>query len=438
MKSAQDGPLAAPRVWPVGALCKAIAQALEAHFNPVTVTGELSGFTRATSGHCYFVLKDAVGQLRCAMFRRAASMLDFSPQDGARVELQGRLGVYEARGELQLVVESMRPAGQGNLLEQFLQTKARLQAQGLFDSSRKRTPSPMPRAIAVVTSLGAAAWHDVMTTLQRRVPHVPVILVPSLVQGDGAPAALVQALEQLYQWIASPQAASMAAPIDTILLVRGGGSLEDLWAFNDERLAYTLARSPVPLICGVGHETDFSIADFVADLRAPTPTAAAELASASTEFLLQTVDDMHARLHHAVQRQLDQDAQNLDRVTARLGRPSTAVHRAQTRLHACAQALVHHQRAALRQRGLALDNAFAAWPKSTQTALKAEKNTLARLALRLASVDPQLVLQRGYARLSDAQGRTIAKVADLKADQEVIATLVDGHMDLKVVGIHPH
>jgi len=190
-------PLSA-RVWQVGALCRAIADALQARFNPVTVRGELSGFSRAASGHCYFSMKDESGQLRCAMFKRAATGLDFSPRDGELVEVTGKLGVYEPRGDLQLIVERMTRAGQGNLFEQFLKLKAKLEALGLFDVARKRPLPPMPRAIGLVTSLGAAALHDVVTALQRRVPHIPVVLVPASVQGANAPAELIEALSKLY------------------------------------------------------------------------------------------------------------------------------------------------------------------------------------------------------------------------------------------------
>ena len=258
------------RVWPVGSLLRAIADSLEARFNPVAVQGELAGFSRASSGHCYFSLKDGQGQIRCAMFRRAASLLDFSPRDGQLVELRGRLGVYEPRGELQLVVESMRQAGQGTLFEQFLQLKARLEAEGLFDTARKRPLPVMPRAIGVVTSLGAAALHDVVTALQRRAPHIPVVIYPASVQGAQAAGELRGAVLKAGERRSTDQ-------VDVLLLVRGGGAMEDLWAFNDEALARAIVASPMPVVCGVGHETDFTIADFCADVRAPTPTAAAEL-----------------------------------------------------------------------------------------------------------------------------------------------------------------
>src|SRR3982751_5783006 len=207
------------RVWTVGALCRAVADALESRFNPVSVRGEITGFSRAASGHCYFSLKDAQGQIRCAMFRRSASLLDFSPRDGELVEVTGRLGVYEQRGDLQLVVESMRRAGQGALFEQFLRLKAKLEAEGLFDGARKRDLPLLPRGIGIVTSLGAAALHDVVTCLRRRAPHVSVVLAPAAVQGAQAPNELVAGLQALYRL-------AERGTIDVILLVRGGGSIE--------------------------------------------------------------------------------------------------------------------------------------------------------------------------------------------------------------------
>jgi exodeoxyribonuclease VII large subunit len=324
------------RTWQVGALCRAIADSLDARFNPVTVQGEISGFSRASSGHCYFSLKDATGQIRCAMFKRAANLTEFMTRDGDLVEVRGRIDVYTPRGDLQLIVESMSQAGQGALFEQFLRLKAKLEAEGLFDAARKRELPIAPRGIGLVTSLGAAALHDVITALQRRVPHIPVIVSPASVQGVGAPQELSQALANLYQYneqIRQLEANLMhkaaRAPIDVILLVRGGGSLEDLWAFNDETLARTIAQSPVPVISGVGHETDFTIADFVADLRAPTPTAAAELVSQSRDAWLAAVDMMQERLQGAANRHLDTHNQHLDRTTQRLGRPAQGIGRQQ-------------------------------------------------------------------------------------------------------------
>ena len=251
------------------------------------------------------------------------------PRDGDLVEVRGRIDVYTPRGDLQLIVESISQAGQGALFEQFLRLKAKLEAEGLFEPSRKRPLPLMPRKIGLVTSLGAAALHDVATALQRRVPHIPVVLSPASVQGANAPQEIVKALSKLYQHNEQirrlePDLLSDTLPkIDVILLVRGGGSLEDLWAFNDEALARAIAESPIPIIVGVGHETDFTIADFVADLRAPTPTAAAEMVSESQQTWAAALDLMADRLQNTALRYLDSQNQHLDRVQARLGRPST-------------------------------------------------------------------------------------------------------------------
>jgi exodeoxyribonuclease VII large subunit len=412
-------------VWSVGALCRAIADALQERFNPVTVRGELSGFSRAASGHCYFSLKDASGQLRCAMFKRAASGLDFAPRDGELVEVQGRLGVYEPRGDLQLIVEGMRRAGQGSLFEEFLKLKARLEAQGLFDAARKRALPVMPRAIGLVTSLGAAALHDVVTALQRRVPHIPVVLAPASVQGANAPAELMTALSALYQL--------KTVPIDVILLVRGGGALEDLWAFNDEALARLMVQSPVPIICGVGHETDFTIADFCADLRAPTPTAAAELVAQPREAWLGALEQAQRRLSDAVLRQLDRQGQRLDRAVARLGRPSERLASQRLRLAASAHGLQSAARHFLQQKEQHEQRLKVQLPTVMQRAWQQQAQRLERASLRLNLLDPHLVLARGYAMLSDDQGNTIASCQQTAPGQAVIATLVDGTVDLRVV-----
>ncbi|MFT4194990.1 exodeoxyribonuclease VII large subunit, partial [Ottowia sp.] len=371
-------PATAPRVWPVGALARAAADALDARFNPVAVRGEVSGFTRAVSGHCYFALKDAAGQLRCAMFRRAAALLDFSPREGDQVELRGRLTVYEPRGDLQLVVESMARAGQGALFEQFLLLKAKLEAEGLFDPACKRALPAMPRGIGLVTSPGAAALHDVLTALARRVPHIPVLLAPAAVQGAGAPAELRAALQKLYLLAQDGRAleADSAHKIDVILLVRGGGSIEDLWAFNDEQLARAIAASPVPVIAGVGHETDFTIADFVADLRAPTPTAAAELVSPPRAQWLAEVDAQAERLARALRRRLDAEAQRIDWLAGRLGRPSSAVAAERTRLERHAERLRHAQALRLERERTRLDRAGERLPRAAAPPLAAEQARL--------------------------------------------------------------
>jgi len=276
------------RVWSVGALVGAVASLLEQELPACSVGGEISGFSRAASGHCYFTLKDPGGgaALRCAIFRRAAALLDFAPVEGQRVELRGRLAVYEPRGELQFIAEAMQSAGAGALYERFLRLRARLEAEGFFDPALKRPLPPHPRAIGVVTSLAGAVLHDVATTLARRSPHVQVVIYPSVVQGIDAPAALCQAIAL----------AGRRGEVDILVVCRGGGSLEDLWAFNDERVVRAIRAAPMHVVSGVGHETDVTLADLAADLRAPTPTAAAELVAPATAALRQGLDGLAAAL----------------------------------------------------------------------------------------------------------------------------------------------
>lgn len=413
------------RIWPVGSLLRAIADSLEARFNPVAVQGEISGFSRAASGHCYFSLKDEQGQIRCAMFRRAAGLLDFSPRDGQLVELRGRLGVYEPRGELQLVVESMRQAGQGNLFEQFLQLKAKLEAEGLFETGRKRPLPLLPRAIGVVTSLGAAALHDVVSALQRRVPHIPVVIYPASVQGGQAAGELREALNKAYQRRGQDG-------VDVLLLVRGGGAMEDLWAFNDEQLARTIVASPVPVVSGVGHETDFTIADFCADLRAPTPTAAAELCAQPQSVWLSALDLALSRLQNGVDRQMQSHNQRLDWAASRVSRPSHLVTRQHARLAGLGQSLNHAVRSALRHEQLTLQSLANDFPREVQGGLQRGRQRIERAQLRLELLDPKLVLKRGYAWLADLQGRPITSPDKTHEGQPVRATLAGGEVDLTV------
>ena len=438
------------QVWQVGALCRAIADALDARFNPVTVRGEISGFSRASSGHCYFSLKDASGQIRCAMFKRAASMADFMPRDGDLVEVRGRIDVYTPRGDLQLIVESISQAGQGALFEQFLRLKAKLEAEGLFEPSRKRALPLMPRQIGLVTSLGAAALHDVATALQRRVPHIPVVLSPASVQGANAPQEIVKALSKLYQYneqirrldanladnfgsdLLSNLDNEAVPKIDVILLVRGGGSLEDLWAFNDEALARAIADSPIPIIVGVGHETDFSIADFVADVRAPTPTAAAELVSASQQTWLNTLDLMQDRLQTTANRYIDSQNQTLDRAQARLGRPSMWLAQQRQQLQSHQQHLKFAVKGQVASQHQHLRTLQAQWPSQLKSAMSRMQDRLARAERGLSLLDPQLVLQRGYAWLADEEGATVVDAAQVQTGQTLRATVAKGQIDLTV------
>ena len=412
-----------PRIWGVGVLCRAIADAIEARFNPIAVRGEISGFTRASSGHCYFTLKDPQGQLRCAMFKRSAQMMNFAPKDGQSVEVFGRLGVYEPRGELQLVVESMRTTGQGTWFEQFLKLKAQLEAEGLFNADRKRPIPERPRAIGIVTSLGAAALHDVATALQRRVPHIPVVLSPALVQGADAPASLLQAL----------QALSAKPEIDVILLVRGGGSLEDLWAFNDEQLARAIVACPVPIISGVGHETDFTIADFCADLRAPTPTAAAELCAVSQADLVHQVMGLQELMQNLVHRQIDKSSQGLDLAQSRIGRPSQAISQQVLRVTRLEQSMLQRMASITQACQHDLINKKAHLQRALGQTLQNSQQRVQRSQLRLGLLNPRLVLERGFAWLSDERGVAISSVNHTKVGQSVQATLADGLVDLSVV-----
>jgi len=417
---------AARMVWGVAALLNAVSDSLAARFSVCVVAGEISGFTRASSGHCYFSLKDSddqAGLLRCAMFKRAASMLDFSPGDGALVELRGRLTLYEPRGELQFVVEGMRRAGAGALYEQFLRLKAKLEALGYFDSAGKRGLPAFPRRLGVITSTAGAALHDVLTALARRAPHIEVIIYPSLVQGDQAPAQLVQAL----------RVANERAEVDALLLVRGGGSLEDLWAFNDERLVRALVESALPVICGVGHETDITLADLAADLRAPTPTSAAELAAPSRQEFLDALDVLQSALTRRLEQRLDAHAQRLDRVSLRLARPSELLARQRRQIELLAQRwgqVLPRTQALQSQR---LDSLAQRLQRAAPMSLHEQAHRLSGLQARLAALDPKQVLARGYAWLDDGEGGALSSVAQLPPGRQVHAVLADGEAQMQVV-----
>lgn len=426
-----------PRVWSVGALCLAIADTLNARFNPVAVKGEISGFSRAASGHCYFNLKDESGQIRCAMFKRAASALGFMPKDGEMVELRGKLGVYEARGDLQLVVETMQRAGQGDLFAQFLKLKANLEAQGLFDASRKRDIPAQPRAIGVISSLGAAALHDVVSALQRRVPHIPVIVAPSSVQGINAPSELLQSLKRLVGWQGPEAKASSNLPgqpmvIDVILMVRGGGSMEDLWAFNDEALVRAIASCPIPIISGLGHETDFTLTDFVADLRAPTPTAAAEMVAMEGAQLMADCQLLQNALSDALTTSLDRMSQRLDRIANRLGRPSSRLKDQTAQLMRMHQSLQYGFKSQVQAQKQMLSRHTEHLPRLFQQNFQLHHQRNLNMGTRLGLLDPHLVLERGYAWLTDETGRALTHASDFEANQSVTASLADGQVKLLV------
>jgi len=419
---------AVPRVWTVGALVLAVADVLAARFGSCTVRGELSGFSRAASGHCYFTLKDADGAqatLRCAMFRRAAGLLDFAPRDGLKVEVRGRVAVYEPRGELQFVVEAMRMLGAGSLYEQFLALKAKLEAEGLFELARKRSLPRYPQCIGVVSSLGAAALHDVLTTLARRAPQVRVVVYPSLVQGADAPAALVDALAL----------AGRRREVDTLILARGGGSLEDLWAFNDERVVRAVAATPIPLVCGVGHETDVTLADFAADLRAPTPTAAAELAAPAAAELLAALQGLARSLIRGVERRLGAQAQRLDRVAPRLGQPAARIAAQSRRLDRLASRLAAAAVQTRHARGVVLQAQGGRLVRAVHERIATSRHRLVTLDARLRALDPQRVVERGYSVVQAATGELLTDPRQLAAGQELQLTMARGVAEVRLATV---
>ena len=447
--SAQEAPPVetAPQVWRVAALCRAVGELLDVGFAEVRVQGEISGAVRSAAGHVYFSLKDDAAQLRCVMFRRSVQSAGVVPRDGAQVVVRGGLSVYAARGDLQLIVEELEAAGQGALYERFLRLKAKLQEEGMFDAARKRRLVRVPIGVGVVTSTEAAALHDVLTTLARRAPHVPIVLSPASVQGSGAADTLIAALRRLY----------LRRDIDTILLVRGGGSVEDLWAFNDERLVRTVAASPLPIVTGVGHESDFTLVDFAADVRAPTPTAAAEMAAAARDELLAQLLQIRERLRRRLTVRLGDAAQRLDGLRQRwhrIGQRGRERRQAFDMLRRTAAILwthrrEHEHRRLRRQRErldralqIALHAALRSQPQRVEAlqtalhrALQRRTQQLHTLQLRLHALDPDAPLQRGYARLENADGAPLTAAAQTRVGAIVTARLRDGRLDLQVTGV---
>lgn len=412
----------------VSALLHALSSSLSDRFADVTVEGELAGFARAASGHCYFSLKDAEGApalVRTALFRRSAAQLRFAPQDGQRVRCRGRIALYEPRGELQFVAEWMEPAGQGALYEQFLRLKAQLEAEGLFDAARKRALPVYPRRLGVITSLGAAALHDVCVLLARRAPQVEVVVIPSLVQGGEAPAQLVRALAT----------ANARGDLDLLLLVRGGGSLEDLWAFNDPLLVRAVAGSRLPVVCGVGHETDLTLCDLAADLRAPTPTAAAELAAPAQDELLNGLDQVWRRLRERLARRLETHEQRLDRLALRLARPAQGLQRQQQRCERLRDRLQQAVHQVLRQHQQRLEVIRAQGQHRVRLSLAMAQQRLGPLDAQLRALAPQQVLARGFVWLDDGRGHPLTRAAQLQPGQRLRAVLQDGRADLAVAAV---
>ena len=423
MPSDPAPPPNADRVLSVTSLNRMVRDCLESAFPLTWVGGEISNLTFAASGHVYFSLKDASAQVRCVMWRSRAQLLGWRPENGQRVEARALVSFYEPRGEFQLNVEALRRAGQGDLFERFLKLKAGLEAEGLFDPAGKRALPGHPRALAIVTSLQAAALRDVLTTLRRRAPHLRIDLYPTPVQGDGAAERIAAALD-----------AAAAGDCDAIILCRGGGSIEDLWAFNEEIVARAIRASRLPVVSGIGHETDFTIADFAADVRAPTPTAAAELLSPDRDALLAALGELQRRLGRLAGRALADRAQQLDWLGARLIHPA---ERIRTRREALDQLVQRLNRAgSVRRATLALGlDSFrrrlgAARPHPEiageplhhlQSRLDAalrqkffrSSAKLEQFAGGLNQLDPHAVLRRGYALAVGPDGRAVRDAARL-------------------------
>lgn len=420
-----DGP-ATPTILTVSELNRVARRALESQLPLLWVEGEISNFTVAASGHWYFSLKDASAQVRCVMFRTRSFAAGFTPANGDHVEIRALPSLYEARGEFQLGVENIRRAGAGRLFEAFLKLKARLEAEGVFDAAKKRPLPSFARCVGVVTSPQAAALNDVLTALARRMPGLPVILYPTPVQGQNAGAQIAAAI----------QLACQRAECDVLLVCRGGGSLEDLWAFNDEAVVRAIAASCIPIVSGVGHETDFTLTDFVADVRGPTPTAAAELASPLHHALQQTLQQLRARLSRSVKRITETHTQRLDHLARVMVHPADQLRRQQVQLAQQGQRLTRAMHALLERRSTQLqlrESRLA--PVSAALARQQHRlfmlqsrllrgpavylaqynQTLSRLASNLSHLNPQNILARGYSVVTGKHGQIVrdAKVLTL-------------------------
>ncbi|MBC7414525.1 MAG: exodeoxyribonuclease VII large subunit [Herminiimonas sp.] len=435
-----------PAVLSVSALNTAVSRLLERSFPLTWVSGEVSNFTRAASGHWYFTLKDDTAQVRAVMFRGRAQYADFTPREGDRVEVRALVTLYAARGDYQLGVEAIRRAGVGNLYEAFLALKLKLETEGLFEAARKRAVPAFARTIGIVTSPQAAALHDVLTALQRRAPHCRIILYPAPVQGAGAGERIAAAIAT----------AALRNECDVLLVCRGGGSIEDLWAFNHESVARAIVASPMPVISGVGHETDFTIADFAADVRAPTPTAAAELATrARADWLAQLA--MHGvDLQRAWRRQQAERIQTLDWFARRLVSPAAAIVHDRLRLHVLQQRLGHANRTPLTQARHALaqlttrltaelPNTGAPRIRLAEQARRLARRMHERSALRRQAVsalsaqlellNPQRTLERGYAIITDARGAIVRSPAALHPRDLIGVRLAQGSAEVGIASV---
>lgn len=414
----------ATEILTVTELNRAARRLLEQQLPLLWVTGEITGLTRAASGHCYFSLKDAQAQVRCVMFRSRAQLLPWQLDNGQQVEVQALVTLYEARGDFQLNVEGMRRAAagaMGRLYELFLKLREKLAGEGLFAPERKREIPRYPRRVGIVTSPQAAALSDVIAAFRRRAPHVELIVYPTLVQGAEAPAAIVAALN----------AAHARNECELLLVVRGGGSIEDLWAFNDEAVARTLAVSPAPTIAGVGHETDTTLADHVADRRAATPTAAAEFASAGWFEAAAEIDALDAALRDALQSALETRMQALDRLALRLVHPAQRLAATRQRL-----ALLAHRLQAAMQQGITQQPRLDRLGHRLRQAMAAQcarrHQQLSRCQGALAALAPLATLERGYSIVRGPAGAIVRDAAQLAAGDDLQLQFARGKVGARV------
>ncbi len=431
----------------VGSLNRMVRDCLEAAFPLMWVGGEISNLTYAASGHVYFSLKDSNAQVRCVMWRSRAQTLGWRLENGQKIEARALVSFYEPRGEFQLNIEAIRRAGQGDLFERFLRLKAKLEAEGLFAPEAKRPLPAFPRRLAIVTSPQAAALRDVLTTLHRRAPHLRISLFPTLVQGDNAPDSIASALAQ-----------AAASDSEVIILCRGGGSIEDLWAFNEEVVARAIRASAIPVVSGVGHETDFTIADFAADLRAPTPTAAAELVSPDRDACLARLAELQRHLARGLQRRLDNQQQRLDWLATRLIHPAERLRqRAQEtqtlgdrlqralrkqaevcalRLNATGKRL-ERAHPDIRMRGERLKSLGLRLQQAEKQQAYARTTKLNSLARGLSQLDPHAVLSRGYAIAVGADGRAVRDASTLATGAPLKLSFARGGAEVTVDQVVP-
>ncbi len=441
------------RVWTVRALVSAVRSHIEREYSDCWVEGEISNLRIPDSGHLYFTLKEESAQIRVVMFRSSAKLLRFRPENGLHVTVRGRITVYEDRGELQISAEFMEPKGAGALQLAFEQLKARLQAEGLFEAARKKPIPPLPQRIGIITSLQGAALRDILNILARRHQSANVLIYPAQVQGDGAPGEMMAGLRCFHLH----QEHRHSHAVEVIIIARGGGSAEDLAAFNHEGLARAVAESKIPVISAIGHETDFTIVDFVADLRAPTPSAAAELVIRSRQEIGAQAEDLYRRLERAVRYRLLMARQELTE-RAQHGafpRMMDGIHRRQQKLdeqrfrlekgqrqllerchRRCenvAAAVRHYDArrllAAVRQR---LEGQVANLAAATHTRLLESRGALDRETASLEALSPVAILNRGYAIVFDAKGQLVKDAARLKSGDEVSARLARGRVRARV------